>query len=127
MPINTTHSAEDYSKLYIEKVVRLYGVTVFIILDRGAQFTEQFWKSLNKGLGSKGNISTDFYPQTDGQAKHTILNLEDMLKAFLINLKGNWYDHLPLIEFAYNNSYYLSIQIVPYEALYWRRCRSPIG
>jgi hypothetical protein len=41
-------------------------------------------------------------------------------------MKGNWDDHLPLIEFAYNNSYHSSIQMAPYEALYGRKCRSPI-
>ena len=45
----------------------------------------------------------------------------------MIDFKGNWDDHLPLIEFAYNNSYHSSIQMAPYEALYGRRCRSPIG
>ncbi|XP_075111389.1 uncharacterized protein LOC142181772 [Nicotiana tabacum] len=43
------------------------------------------------------------------------------------DFKGNWDDHLPLIEFAYNNSYHSSIKMAPYEALYGRRCRSPIG
>ena len=45
----------------------------------------------------------------------------------MINLKGSWDDHLPLIEFAYNNNYHSSIHMAPYEALYWRRCRSPVG
>ncbi|WMV58213.1 hypothetical protein MTR67_051598 [Solanum verrucosum] len=50
-----------------------------------------------------------------------------MLRACVIDLKGSWDDHLPLIEFVYNNSYYSNIHIVPYEALYGRRCRSPVG
>ena len=50
-----------------------------------------------------------------------------MLRAGIIDLKGSWDDHLPLIEFAYNNSYHSSIQMAPFEALYGRRCRSPIG
>ena len=45
----------------------------------------------------------------------------------MINFKGSWDDHLPLIEFGYNNSYHSSIQMGPYEALYGRRCRSPVG
>ena len=45
----------------------------------------------------------------------------------MIDFKGNWDDHLPLIEFAYNNSYHSSIGMAPFEALYGRRCRSPIG
>jgi hypothetical protein len=43
-----------------------------------------------------------------------------------MDMKGNWEDHLPLIEFAYNNSYHSSIQMAPYEVLYGRKCRSPI-
>ena len=42
----------------------------------------------------------------------------------MIDFKGSWDYHLPLIEFAYNNSYHSSIQMAPYEALYGCRCRS---
>ena len=52
--------------------------------------------------------------------------LKDMLRACILNNKGNWEEHLPLVEFAYNNSYQASIQIAPYEALYGRPCRSPL-
>ncbi|KAH0688918.1 hypothetical protein KY289_016276 [Solanum tuberosum] len=55
--------------------------------DKGAQFTTQFWKSFQKGLGSKVNLSTTFHPQTDGQAKCTIQNLEDMLRSSVIDFK----------------------------------------
>ena len=72
-------------------------------------------------------ISTAFHPQTDGQAERTIQTLEDMLRACVIDFRGNWDDHLPLIEFSYNNSYHSSIGMAPFEALYGRRCRSPVG
>ena len=49
-----------------------------------------------------------------------------MLQACVPDLKGSWEEHLPLVEFAYNNSYQASIQMAPYEALYGRPCRSPI-
>ena len=45
----------------------------------------------------------------------------------MIDFKGSWDNHLPLIEFAYNNSYHSIIQMAPYEALYGRRCRSLVG
>ncbi|CAN4106287.1 unnamed protein product [Withania somnifera] len=70
-------------------------------------------------------INMDFI--TDGQAERTIQTLEDMLRACVLDFKGSWDDHLPLIEFAYNNSYHSSIKMAPYEALYGRKCRSPIG
>ena len=49
-----------------------------------------------------------------------------MLRACVLNLKGSWEEHLPLVEFAYNNNYQASIQMTPYEALYGRPCQSPI-
>lgn len=62
-----------------------------------------------------------------GQAEHTIQTHEDMLKAFIIDLKGSWDDHLQLIEFSYNNGYHSCIGMELFEALYGRSCRSQIG
>ena len=50
--------------------------------------------------------------------------LEDMLRACILDHKGRWEEHLPLVELTYNNSYQASIQMTPYEALYGRPCRS---
>ena len=127
LPVRTTYMAEDYAKLYLKEIVRLHGVPVSIISDRGTQFTAKFWGSFQEGLGTQVRLSMTFHPQTDGQAERTIQTLEDMLRACMIDFGGNWDDHLPLIEFAYNNSYHSSIQMAPYEALYGRKCRSPIG
>ncbi|KAJ8755828.1 hypothetical protein K2173_024373 [Erythroxylum novogranatense] len=63
---------------------------------------------------------------TDGQSERTIRTLEGMLRACVMDFRGAWDEHLPLVEFAYNNSYHSSIQMAPYEALYGRRCRTPI-
>ena len=52
--------------------------------------------------------------------------LEDMLRACVLDHKGSWEGHLPLVEFVYNNSYQASIQMAPYEALYGRPYRSPL-
>ena len=52
--------------------------------------------------------------------------LEDMLRACVLNHKGSWEEHFPLVEFAYNNSYQASMRMAPYEALYGRPCRSPL-
>ena len=45
---------------------------------------------------------------------------------YVMNFGGQWDLHLPLIEFAYNNSYHASIEMAPYEALYGKKCRSPL-
>ena len=107
--------------------MRLHGVPLCIISDRSPQFTYHFWKSFKKHLATQVNPSTTFHPQTNGQAEATIQTLEDMLRASVIDFKGSWDDHLPLIEFAYINSYHSRIQMAPYEALYGNRCRYLVG
>ena len=49
-----------------------------------------------------------------------------MLRCCVLEFEGNWERYLPLVEFAYNNSYQSSIQMAPYEALYGRKCRTPL-
>ncbi|GKD71727.1 putative reverse transcriptase domain-containing protein [Tanacetum coccineum] len=71
-------------------------------------------------------MSTAYHPQTNGQSKRTIQTLEDMLRAYVINFGSSWDQHLPLVEFSYNNSYHASIKAVPFEALYGRKCRSHV-
>lgn len=71
-------------------------------------------------------IHSKFHPLTDGQSKRTIQTLEVMLQACVLDLGGRWGDHLPLMEFAYNNSFHFSIGTTPFETLYKRKCRSPI-
>ena len=60
----------------------------------------------------------------DGQSERLIQVVEDMLRAFVLDIKGSWSNHLSLVEFTYNNSYQASIGMAPYEALYGRPCRS---
>ena len=121
-----TFTLEEFCRLYIRERVRLHGVPVTILSDRDPRFTSQFWKSFQKAMETQLSMSTAFHPQTDGQSKRTIQILEDMLRACVLDLNGSWEEHLPLVEFAYNNSYQASIQMAPYEALYGRPCRSPI-
>jgi len=96
----------------------LHGTLVSIISNRGAQFTANFWKKFQQGLGTQVNLSTAFHSETDGQADRTIQTLEDMLCACVLYFKGSWDDHFTLIEFAYNNSYHACIQMALFEALY---------
>lgn len=72
------------------------------------------------------NFNTTFYPQTDVQAELTIQTLEDMLRACVLDFKGNWNDHLPLIEFALYKNYHSSIRETPFKDLYGKYCRLPI-
>ncbi|GKE36899.1 putative reverse transcriptase domain-containing protein [Tanacetum coccineum] len=92
---------EKLTRQYLKEVVSRHGVPVLIISGRDSKFTSHFWKSFNKAL-------------------------EYMLRACVMDIRKGWDRHLPLIEFSYNNSYHTSIKDAPFEALYGRKCRSPI-
>ncbi|GJS26309.1 putative reverse transcriptase domain-containing protein [Tanacetum coccineum] len=79
-----------------------------------------------KALGTDISMSTAYHPETDGQIERTIQTLEDMLRACVIDFSKGWDKHFPLAKFSYNNSYYASIKAAPYEALYGRKCQSPV-
>ncbi|GKD44102.1 reverse transcriptase domain-containing protein [Tanacetum coccineum] len=103
-----------------------HGVPILIISDRDSHFTSNFWRSLQEALGMNLDMSTAYHPQTDGQSERTIQTLKDMLRPCVIDFGSSWDRHLPLVELSYNNSYHASIKAAPYEALYGRKCRSPI-
>ncbi|GKA87889.1 putative reverse transcriptase domain-containing protein [Tanacetum coccineum] len=90
-----TDSMEKLMRLYLKEIMCRHGVPVSIISYRDSYFTSNFWRSLQKALGTNLDMSTAYRPQTDGQSERTIQTLEDMLLA-------------------------------PYEALYRRKCRSPV-
>ncbi|GJX37580.1 putative reverse transcriptase domain-containing protein [Tanacetum coccineum] len=125
-PMRETDSMEKLARLYIKEVVARHGIPVSIICDRDPRFASRFWRSLQKALGTSLDMSTAYHPETDGQSERTIQTLEDMLRACVIDFGKGWINHLPLVEFSYNNSYHASIKAAPFEALYGRKCRSPV-
>ncbi|WVZ84046.1 hypothetical protein U9M48_031122 [Paspalum notatum var. saurae] len=68
-----------------------------------------------------------YHPQTSGQVERVNQILEDMLRACALTFSTKWDECLPLAEFAYNNSYQKSLDMAPFEALYGRRCRTPLN
>ena len=124
--VKTTYSLDKLAKEYIKEIVRLHGIPNSIVSDRDPRFTSKFWRSLQEALGTKLRFNITYHPQTNGQTKRTIQTLEDMLRACILKIKGNWDAYLPLMEFAYNNSYHSNIQMALFEALYGRRYRSPL-
>ena len=125
LAVKTTYTVAQYAQMYLDSIVALHGVPVSIVSDRGPQFTSRFWQKLQEALGTKLDFSTAFHPQTDGQSERTIQTLEDMLRMCVMDFGGSWEKYLPLVEFAYNNSYHSTIGMAPYEALYGRKYRSP--
>ncbi|GKC22513.1 putative reverse transcriptase domain-containing protein [Tanacetum coccineum] len=101
LPMRENDPMEKLMKLYMKEVVTRHGVPVSIISDRDGRFTSLFWQALHKALGTRLDMSTAYHPKTDGQSERTIQTLEDMLRACVIKAS-------------------------PSEALYGRKCRSPV-
>jgi len=87
----------------------------------------RFWKSLQECVGTELLNSTAYHPQTDGQTERVNQVLEDMLRACVISFPEKWNKYLSWAEFSYNNSYQESIQMAPFEALYGKKCRTPLN
>ncbi|GKC06834.1 putative reverse transcriptase domain-containing protein [Tanacetum coccineum] len=96
IPTRETDSMETLTRLYIKKIILRHEVSISIISDRDSHFTSRFWQSMQNALGTQLDMSTTYHPQTDGQSERTIQTLKDILQAS------------------------------PFEALYGRKCRSPI-
>nr|GEV00236.1 putative reverse transcriptase domain-containing protein [Tanacetum cinerariifolium] len=126
IPMRETDPMDKLAIMYLKEVVMRHEIPVSIIYDRDQRFASNFWRSLQNALGTNLDMSTAYHPQTDGQSKRTIQTLEDMLRACAIDFGKGWVNHLPLVEFSYNNIYHASIKAAPFEALYGGKCHSPV-
>ncbi|GKF48743.1 reverse transcriptase domain-containing protein [Tanacetum coccineum] len=101
VPMRETDPMEKLARMYLKEVVTRHGIPVSIIYDHDPGFASNFW------------------------SKMAIQTLKDMLRACVIDFGKGWVNHLPLVEFSYNNSYHASIKAAPFEALYGQKCCSP--
>jgi hypothetical protein len=118
IPVKTTFGGATLARIYLKKIVRLHGIPRKIVSDRGTQFTSKFWMSLQKAMGTKLDFSTAYHPQTDGHTERVNKVLKDLLRA--------WESSLPYAELSYNNNHQASIKMSPFEALYGRKCQTPL-
>ncbi|GKC48554.1 putative reverse transcriptase domain-containing protein [Tanacetum coccineum] len=122
-------SSQGYNTIWVI-VDRLTKSTIFVPMretDPMEKLARMYLKEVtSEGFGTNLDMSTAYHPQTDGQSERTIQTLEDMMHACVIDFGKGWVNHLPLVEFSYNNSYHASIKVAPFEALYDRKCRSPV-
>jgi hypothetical protein len=126
IPVKTTYTSAKMADIYMKRIVCLHGVPNSIVSDRGTQFTSHFWKQLHESLGTRLEFNTAFHPQTDGQTERVNHILEDMLRACALDYGSSWDDNLPYAEFSYNNNYQASIEMAPFEALYGKKCTTPL-
>nr|GEY44854.1 reverse transcriptase domain-containing protein [Tanacetum cinerariifolium] len=117
LPMREDDTLEKLTRQYLKEVVSKHGVSVLIISDRDGKFTLHFWKSFNKALGTRLDMSIAYHPETDGQSEKIIQTLEDMLHVCVLDFGKGWDKHLPLVEFSYNNNYHTSIKAASFDAL----------
>lgn len=121
----STCKATDVAKIFIEHVARLHGLPRTIISDRDPRFTGNFWRALFRALGTKLAMSSAYHPQTDGQTERANRTLEENLRAFVNTKHNDWDEHLPIMEFAYNNSVNASTGFTPFYLNYGFHPRMP--
>ncbi|GJZ81274.1 putative reverse transcriptase domain-containing protein [Tanacetum coccineum] len=100
LPIREDYKTEKLARIYINEIVARHGVPVSIISDCDGRFASHLWQALQEALGTKLHMSTAYHPETD--------------VGILI---FHW------LSF---NSYHTSVKCAPFEALYGRKCRSPV-
>jgi transposase InsO family protein len=127
LPVKETITASQLAELYISRIVSLHGIPKEISLDRGGLFTSKFWESFQEAMGTHITWSSAYHPQSQGEVERVNQVLEDMLQACVISFGKKWEESLPYAEFSYNNRYQASLKMAPFEVLYGRKCRAPLG
>jgi hypothetical protein len=127
IPVKSNHNATNIFDIYMREIARLHGVPKTIVSDRDPKFTSNFWKGLFKGFGTNMNFSTTYHPESDGQTERVNQVIEDMLRMYVMDKPSKWEDCLHLVEFSYNNGYQSSLNMSPFEALYGRKCNTPVS
>jgi len=124
--VHKSDSAAETARVMTRDVIRLHGVPREIVSDRDPKFTSELWGELWTGLGTKLSMSTAAHPQTDGQTERANRTVNAMIRALLQDVKTDWEDLLPLIEFAYNSSAQASTGRSPFSIIYGREPRAPV-
>ena len=116
--LETNATARDVADTFLEEVWKLHALPFEIISDMDARFSGEFCQSLSKSLGIRRKMSTAYHPQTDGQTERTNQVLEGYLRNFVNYEQNDWYQLLPLDEYAYNNSKASAHKLTPFFANY---------
>ncbi|GJW18672.1 putative reverse transcriptase domain-containing protein [Tanacetum coccineum] len=85
VPMRETDPMEKLARMYLKEVVTRHGIPVSIICDHDYRFESNFWRSLQKALGTNLDMSIAYHPQTNVQSERTIQTLKDMLHACMID------------------------------------------
>jgi hypothetical protein len=124
IPVGDTYDVTHVACVFLSEVIHLHEIPKKMISDRDSRFTSRFWTSFKSALGTQLNLSTTCHTETDGKIQRVNKVMEYMLRMYVMDNQTHWEKYLPLVEFAYNNSFHSSIGMPPSETLYGRPCRT---
>ena len=111
----TELTSEGSANFMLNQVYQEEGLPLKIICDHGPQFVAAFMKEFFRLVGIKGNPSTAYHPQTDGQTERMNREIKRYLCAFIDYHQGNWTRWLPTGEFTLNNSLASATGFLPFK------------
>lgn len=117
-PTTSDITAEGTARLYLQYVFKNHGLPKDIVSDRGSQFISKFTRTLLALCDIRGNRSTAFHPESDGQTERVNQTLEQYLRIYCDYHQDDWSQLLPLAEFVYNNAKNSSTGMSPFYANY---------
>jgi transposase InsO family protein len=126
IPTATTVTAPEVAELFVEHVVRLYGVPQEIVSDRDSKFTSAFWQTMFRSLGTKLSMSSSYHPQSDGQSERSNQSVEQVLRCYVSAYNNDWDAHLALAEFSLNSAVNVSTGFSPFRLMYGFEPSSPL-
>ena len=124
---NSTITAKQTADLFVKHVIKLHGVPVKIITDRGTQFHNEFTDGVTKLISTRQGLSTAYHPQTDGQTERVNHVLVDMLRHYVSPQQDDWDEKLDMAEFAINIAHHESIGTSPFMLNYGYEPHLPVS
>ena len=116
-------TAAGLADLFFTHVFRLHGMPSKLVSDRDDRINNEFWQQLFRRAQVIVNMSTGYHPQTDSSGEATVRTCIDLCRTFVNSNRDDWYELLPALEFAYNDSPGPT-GLTPFELNYNRHPRS---
>jgi hypothetical protein len=127
IPVKLTHKEDNIARIYMREIYRLHGVPKEIVSDRDPKCTSNFWKGLFKGFGTNMNFHTTYHPESNGKTERVNQVIEDILMMYVMDKPSKWKNYLHPVDFTYNNGYQSSLKMIPFEALYGKKCNTSMS
>ena len=123
-PISVNITSLGVAKIFRDEIFKLHGIPQKVISDWGPQFVSAFMKELYSQLQIKGNPSTMYHPETDGQTERVNAWVEQYLQIYINHRQTDWVEWLAIVEFAHNQTSTSTTKYSPFLLNYRHQPRS---